>query len=99
MSGGTARQIHIYCDAEKLSAYGITVNDVEAAIREENAESPGGRIVRAGSELGVRTLGRINATSQFNDIIIKNVAGAPVRIRDIGRIEDGVEEARTFRLA
>ncbi len=96
MSGGTARQIHIYCDAEKLSAYGITVNDVEAAIREENVESPGGRIVRADSELGVRTLGRIDATSQFNDIIIKNVAGAPVRIRDIGRIEDGVEEARTF---
>src|SRR5215471_17882613 len=69
MSGGSARQIHIYCDAEKLSAYGITVNDVETAIRQENVESPGGRIVRAGSELGVRTLGRIDATSQFNDII------------------------------
>ena len=96
LSGGRARQIHIYCDAEKLSAYGITINDVERAIRDENVEAPGGRIVRADSELGVRTMGRIDATAQFRDVIIKNVAGAPVRVRDIGRVEDGVEEARTF---
>jgi len=96
LSGGRARQIHIYCDAEKLSAYGITINDVERAIRDENVEAPGGRIVRPESELGVRTMGRIDATAQFSEVIIKNVAGAPVRVRDIGKIEDGVEEARTF---
>lgn len=95
ISGGQERQIHIYCDAEKLSAYGITVNDVERAIREENVESPGGRIIRDDNELGVRTMGRIDATSQFSDIIIKNVGGAPIRVKDIGRVEDGVEEARS----
>ncbi len=95
MSGGRLRQIHVYCDAEKLSAYGITVNDVERAIREENVESPGGRIVLPQTEVGVRTLGRIDATAQFSDVIISNVAGAPVRVRDIGRVEDGHEEPRT----
>ncbi len=95
MSGSRERQIHIYCDAEKLNAYGITVNDVERAIREENVEAPGGRIVRDQTELGVRTMGRIDATAQFNDIIIKNVAGAPIRVRDIGRVEDSEEELRT----
>jgi HAE1 family hydrophobic/amphiphilic exporter-1 len=95
MSGGRLRQIHVYCDAEKLSAYGITVNDVERAIREENVESPGGRIVLPQTEVGVRTLGRIDATAQFSEVIIRNVAGAPVRVRDIGRVEDGYEEPRT----
>jgi HAE1 family hydrophobic/amphiphilic exporter-1 len=96
LSGGRARQIHIYCDAEKLSAYGVTVNDIERAIREENVEAPGGRIIRGQSEVGVRTLGRIDAAAQFSEVIIKNVAGAPVRVRDIGRVEDGIEEPRTF---
>ncbi|MGH9853029.1 MAG: efflux RND transporter permease subunit, partial [Blastocatellia bacterium] len=95
MSGARERQIHIYCDAEKLNAYGVTVNDVERAIREENVEAPGGRIVSDQTELGVRTMGRIDATVQFNDIIIKNVAGAPIRVRDIGRVEDSEEELRT----
>ncbi len=96
MSGGRLRQIHVYCDAEKLTAYGITVNDVERAIREENVESPGGRIVLPETEVGVRTLGRIDATAQFSNVIIKNVAGAPVRVSDIGRVEDGHEEPRTL---
>ena len=96
MSGGRERQIRIYVNAERLSAYGVTINEVESAIREENVESPGGRIIRGGSEMGVRTMGRIDASSQFSDIIVKNVAGSPIRLRDIGKVEDDVQEPRTF---
>ncbi|MFN0084532.1 MAG: efflux RND transporter permease subunit, partial [Blastocatellia bacterium] len=95
MSGGRERQIRVHVDAEKLSAYGVTVNEVEQAIRDENIESPGGRIVRGDSEIGVRTLGRIDASSQFSDIIIRNTAGTPIRLRDIGRVEDDIQEPRT----
>ncbi|HKC89550.1 MAG TPA: efflux RND transporter permease subunit [Blastocatellia bacterium] len=96
MSGGRERQIRIYVDAEGLSAYGVTINEVENAVREENVESPGGRIIRGESEMGVRTMGRIDASSQFSDIIVKNVAGSPIRLRDIGKVEDDVQEPRTF---
>src|SRR5262249_17685500 len=96
MSGGRARQIRIYVDAEKLSAYGVAINEVENAVHDENVESPGGRIIRGESEMGVRTMGRIDASSQFSDIIVKNVAGSPIRLRDIGKVEDDVEEPRTF---
>ncbi|HKC87613.1 MAG TPA: efflux RND transporter permease subunit, partial [Blastocatellia bacterium] len=96
MSGGRARQIRIYVDAEKLSAYGVAINEVESAVHNENVESPGGRIIRGESEMGVRTMGRIDASSQFSDIIVKNVAGSPIRLRDIGKVEDDVEEPRTF---
>ncbi|MCG3160191.1 MAG: Multidrug resistance protein MdtC [Acidobacteria bacterium] len=96
MSGGRERQIRIYVDAEKLSAYGVTINEVERAVHDENVESPGGRIIRGESEMGVRTMGRIDASSQFSDIIVKNVAGSPIRLRDIGRVEDDIQEPRTF---
>ena len=86
--GGRPRQIRVYVDAEKLSAYGITIRQVQDAIRAENVEIPGGKIRHGDSELGMRTLGRIESPEQFNDIIIANVHGAPIRMRDIGRVED-----------
>ncbi len=96
ISGGRARQINIFMDINKLSAYQLTAQDVERALKQENVEAPGGRIVRGPTEVGVRTMGRIDEVVQFNDIIVKNVAGAPVRIRDVGFAEDGMAERRTF---
>ena len=96
VNGGQLRQINVFLDINKLSAYSLTAQDVERAIRAENIETPGGRIVRGPSEVGVRTLGRVEEVAQFNDIIVKNVAGAPIRIRDVGYVEDGMAERRTF---
>ena len=96
ISGGTARQINVFLDLDKLSGYNLTAQDVERAVRSENIETPGGRMIRGASEVGVRTLGRVEEVPEFNNIIVKNVGGAPVRIRDIGHAEDGTAERRTF---
>jgi HAE1 family hydrophobic/amphiphilic exporter-1 len=96
VSGGLYRQINIFLDLNKLSGYNLTAQDVEQALRSENVEAPGGRIVRGATEVGVRTLGRVENIEQFNNIIVKNVAGAPIRIRDVGYAEDGMLEKRTF---
>jgi len=96
ISGGRYRQINVFLDLDKLAAYNLTPQDVERALIAENIEAPGGRIVRGPTEVGVRTLGRVQHVSEFNDIIVKNVAGAPIRIRDIGRAEDGMSEKRSF---
>jgi HAE1 family hydrophobic/amphiphilic exporter-1 len=96
VNGGRSRQINIFLDLDKLNAYNLSAQDVEAAIRTENVEAPGGRIVRGPSELGVRTLGRVKDIAEFNNIIIKNVNGAPVRVREVGEAEDGMGERRTF---
>src|SRR5437588_4178203 len=98
MTGGRARQIRLYADAEKLNAYGITINQFQRAIQNENVEIPGGRIVRGASEVGVRTLGRVDAVSQFGDIIVANVNGSPIRVHDIGRSEDTFAEANTWNM-
>ncbi len=96
LNGGRTRQINIFLDLDKLSAYSLTAQDVERALRAENIEAPGGRIVRATTEVGVRTLGRIEHVEEFNGIIVKNVGGVPIRIRDLGYTEDGMAEKRSF---
>jgi HAE1 family hydrophobic/amphiphilic exporter-1 len=96
IAGGRKRQINIMLDINKLNGYNLTAQEVERAIRTENIEAPGGRITRGANEMGVRTLGRVENIEQFNGIIIKNVNGVPVRVRDVGYAEDGMAERRTF---
>ena len=96
ISGARARQINLFMDMNKLNAYTLTAQDIDRAVRSENIELPGGRIIRGPSEMGVRTMGRVQRVEDFNNIIIKNVGGAPVRLRDIGYAEDSMAEKRTF---
>ncbi|MBI5086325.1 MAG: efflux RND transporter permease subunit [Acidobacteria bacterium] len=95
-SGGRRRQVNILLDINKMNGYSLTAQEVERAIRSENIETPGGRIVRGPQEMGVRTMGRVENIAQFNNIIIKNVSGVPIRVRDVGYAEDGMAERRSF---
>lgn len=94
--GGRNRQINLMLDLNKLNGYNLTAQEVERAVQTENVESPGGRIVRGPSEMGVRTMGRVETIEQFNNIIIKNANGVPIRLKDVGYAEDGMAEKRTF---
>jgi multidrug efflux pump subunit AcrB len=69
---------------------------VKDAIRKQNTEIPGGRLTWGTREEGLRTLGRIEEAGAFNEIIVADVKGAPVRVKDIGYAVDGEEEARTL---
>src|SRR5215472_9463214 len=89
LTGGRLRQIRVFADAEKLNAYGITIDQLESAIQNQNVEVPGGTIRRGPLLTGLRTLGRVEAADEFNSIIVANVNGTPIRIKDIGRAEDG----------
>jgi len=88
MSGDRPREIHINVDIEKLNARGLSIDQVREAIQKENIEIPGGTLEQGKWEVGLRTLGRVDATSQFNDIIVATVKGTPVRVADIGYVED-----------
>jgi len=96
ISGGRNRQVNIFLDLDKLNAYNLSAQEVERAIRTENVEAPGGRIVRGPTEVGVRTMGRVEKVDEFGNIIVKNIGGAPIRIRDVGEAQDGMAERRTF---
>ena len=96
ISGGQTRQINVFLDIDKMNAYNLSAQEVERALRSENVETPGGRIVRGTSEMGVRTMGRLDRVSEFGDIIVKNVSGSAIRIRDVASVEDSNSERRSF---
>jgi len=73
---------------------GLTVDDVRMALIRENQEQPGGRVDSGGSERVLRTLGRVDRSEDFADLIVSNRNGQPIRIRDLGRVEDSYEEPR-----
>ena len=93
IGGGRGREVHIVVDVEKLNSYGLTIDQVRDAIQKENVEVPGGTLEQGKSQLSLRTLGRIDATDQFKNIIVTTVNHTPVRISDIGYAEDTTERA------
>lgn len=83
--------MRIWFNPERLTAYSLTPNDVQVAMLRENVELPSGKISGNATELSVRTFGRLNTEEEFNNIIIKNVSGSDVRIRDVGEAVLGPE--------
>ena len=94
-SGLRLRQVRIWMDAARMQAYQVAPTDIVRALQRENIELPGGRIETATKEYSVRIKGEFSKIPDFNDLIVSYYKGAPVRIRDIGRAEDGMEEKRT----
>jgi HAE1 family hydrophobic/amphiphilic exporter-1 len=90
------RQVRIWLDTAKMQAYQVSPGDVVLALKRENIELPGGRIETQTKEYTVRIKGEFAQIPDFNDLIISYYKGAPVRVRDIGRAEDGMEEKRSL---
>ncbi|HEY2905319.1 MAG TPA: efflux RND transporter permease subunit, partial [Vicinamibacterales bacterium] len=91
LGGGRAREIHVVVDIEKLNAYGLSMTQVRDAVVAENIEIPGGTIEQGKGEMLLRTLGRIDATPDFNNIVVASKNGTPIRVSDLGYAEDATE--------
>ena len=90
--GGRKRQINVQLNGDKLRAYNLTVAQVSLALQSQNLEVPGGRVEQADRTLTLRTLGRLQSPAEFNNIVVANRAGYPIKISDVGYTEDGEEE-------
>ena len=86
--GGRQREIKVYVTPDRLRAYNLSVTEVVNALRAQNLELPGGRLDEGARTVTLRTLSRIPKVEQFNDVIIATRGGYPVKISDIGRVED-----------
>jgi len=94
ITGGRNRAINVRVDTDRLRAYGITIEEVRQALANQNMEVPGGIVDQGQREMVLRTLGRIKSSEKFNDLIVANHKGYPIRIKDVGIAEDSVEEPR-----
>lgn len=96
VTGGLQRAINIWIDAERLAAYQLSITTVRQALQRQNADVPGGNVNTGREELVLRTLGRFPDARAFEELVIANINGAPIRLRDIGRVEDGTKEQRSL---
>ncbi|MFM2362899.1 MAG: hypothetical protein RLZZ316_1801 [Bacteroidota bacterium] len=83
--------MRVWFDPARLSAYGLTPRDVQVALQRENVELPSGKIAGNTTELSIRTFGRLTTEEDFNNLIVKNVDGADIRLKDIGEAVLGPE--------
>ncbi len=83
--------MRIWFDISKLNAYGLTASDVQTAIQKQNIELPSGKISGDATELSVRTFGKINTEEEFNNIIVKNINGTDIKLKDVGEAVLGPE--------
>ena len=90
------RQARIWLDSDRLRAYAVTAQDVLRSLQRENIELPGGRIESDTKEYTIKVKGEFPNVQQFNDMIVGYYKGSPIRVRDVGRAEDGMEEKRSI---
>jgi hydrophobe/amphiphile efflux-1 (HAE1) family protein len=96
--GGRKRQINVVLDPIRLRGAGVTVVDVQRAIAAQNLSVPGGRLDTGPGELTVRVLGRVTEPAQIGDLVIRQEAAHSIRVRDVGTVVDGEEDAESAAL-
>ncbi|HQI40648.1 MAG TPA: efflux RND transporter permease subunit [Ignavibacteriaceae bacterium] len=88
--------MRLWLDPAKLAAFRLSPVDVRNALNRENVELPSGRIEGDNTELSIRTIGRLQTEAEFDNLIIKEVAGNIVRVKDVGHSQLGAENERTI---
>ncbi len=90
----TAMRINV--DRDRLAGYGLTPQDVESALRRQNIELPSGRIESAQREFSIVASTDVSTRAQFENLIVANVKGYPVRLRDVADIGIGAASERVI---
>jgi len=93
--GGRQREIKIYVNPDRLRAFNLSVTEVSNAIRAQNQELPGGTVNEGTRSITLRTFSKIENVEDFNEIVITTRNNYPIKIKDIGRVEDGGVEPST----
>ena len=90
--GGLERQIRIWVSTEKMLQHGVTIDEVKRALSVENVEVPGGKLETGNRDIVVKVKGEIEKFEDFKDLYIGYKNGYAVKLGDVARIEDGLED-------
>ena len=92
VAGAPQREIQVYCDPNKLEAYGLTVSGISSIIAAENRNVPSGTIDIGSNSYALRVEKEFTNASQMLDIVVGHVNGKTIYLRDVARVVDGIEE-------
>lgn len=92
ISGAPKREIQVYCDPNKLEAYGLTIEGISSVIRAENINIPGGNFDVGNETYALRVEGEFKDPAEMRKIVVGSHKGANIYLTDVARIVDTVEE-------
>ena len=92
IAGAPQREIQVYCDPNKLEAYGLTVAGISQIIAAENKNVPSGTIDIGSNAYALRVEKEFNAAEEMLNVVVGHVNGKTIYLRDVARVVDGVEE-------
>ncbi|NDP39693.1 MAG: efflux RND transporter permease subunit [Rhodoferax sp.] len=96
--GGTKREINIYLNPQALEAFGVTPDQVVAAVRNDNQDLPVGAIQSREQERMVQIEARMQRPEDFGKIIVARKNGAPIRVDQLAQVVDGAQETDSLAL-
>ncbi len=96
LGGFQEREIRVWVDRERLEGYNLTAGEIVAALQSQNVEVPGGALESGARETVVKIQGEVLSVAAFEDLVVAVREGAPIRLRDVARVEDGLEPIRGF---
>ena len=92
VNGAPQREIQVYCDPNKLEAYGLTIASISSIIAAENRNVPSGSIDIGSDTYTLRITKEFRDPSELENIVLGSVNGGVVYLRDVARVSDGLEE-------
>ena len=92
VNGALRRELSVLLHAEKLREYAVSVTEVVAALRAQNATAPVGRVRGTLEEQSIRLVGRIEAPAEFEQIVIKKRGNELLRLGQVASVRDGFAE-------
>ncbi len=93
--GERERAIRLWLDGDALRSHGLAASDVLAAVAREHVDVPGGRVESDRIDYTVRTDAEFQSVAELEDLIVAWAGDAPVRLREVARVEDGAVDAQT----
>ena len=92
VSGAPQREIQVYCDPNKLEAYGLTIAGISNIIASENRNIPSGTIDIGSNAYSLRVEKEFTGADELLNVVVAHYNGRSIYLRDVARVIDGVEE-------
>lgn len=109
VAGGREREVQVLVEPAKLSAFGLTINDVQRKLSENNLTFPAGTIEEGRRKLAVRSVGEFTSLDQIENIVLKEgggqqggsqssgaARGGQVYLRDVATVQPGLKDQETI---
>ena len=94
MNGNRSREISIEADPKVLEGYGLTLTDLNNAVRGSSIDLPGGSIQTNGGRILLRTKSQAYSGDDFRNIIVRAANGSEIKLGEIAKVSDGFEEGK-----